>query len=234
MAESPQTDPMPPENNQLAARIYRRTVIVLQLIMAVELVLTLYNGLWINAFLVAIIIGITLSPAMLGRHFHVTVPAEFQLLAVLFMFASLFLGEIRRYYDRIWWWDIALHASSGLLLGLFGFLLIYVLNQNRRIELHLRPVFMALFAFLFAVTVGTLWEIFEFSMDHFVGTNMQKSMLGDDSGLTDTMWDLIVDALGALLISVFGWWYMKRGERSFIIDWIGKFVDRNPRLFRQN
>ena len=225
---------MPPENNQLAARIYRRTVIVLQLIMAVELVLTLYNGLWINAFLVAIIIGITLSPGMLGRHFHVTVPAEFQLLAVLFMFASLFLGEIRRYYDRIWWWDIALHASSGLLLGLFGFLLIYVLNQNRRIELHLRPVFMALFAFLFAVTVGTLWEIFEFSMDHFVGTNMQKSMLGDDSGLTDTMWDLIVDALGALLISVFGWWYMKRGERSFIIDWIGKFVDRNPRLFRQN
>jgi len=234
MAESPGTDPGQPQSDQRAVRIYRRTVRVLQLIMAVELVLTLYNGLWINAFLVAIIIGITLSPAMLGRHFDVTVPAEFQLLAVLFMFASLFLGEIRRYYDRIWWWDIALHASSGLLLGLFGFLLIYVLNQNRRIELHLRPVFMALFAFLFAVTVGTLWEIFEFSMDHFVGTNMQKSMLGDDSGLTDTMWDLIVDALGALLISVFGWWYMKRGERSFIIDWIGKFVDRNPRLFRQN
>jgi len=234
MAESPGTDPGQPQSDQRAVRIYRRTVRVLQLIMAVELVLTLYNGLWINAFLVAIIIGITLSPAMLGRHFDVTVPAEFQLLAVLFMFASLFLGEIRRYYDRIWWWDIALHASSGLLLGLFGFLLIYVLNQNRRIELHLRPVFMALFAFLFAVTVGALWEIFEFSMDQFVGTNMQKSMLGDDSGLTDTMWDLIVDALGALLISVFGWWYMKRGERSFIIDWIGKFVDRNPRLFRQN
>lgn len=232
MTESPRTYPEQPQSSQRAARIYRRTVIVLQLIMAVELVLTLYNGLWINAFLVAIIIGITLSPAMLGRHFRVTVPAEFQLLAVLFMFASLFLGEIRRYYDRIWWWDIALHTSSGLLLGLFGFLLIYVLNQNRRIELHLRPGFMALFAFLFAVTVGALWEIFEFAMDYFVGTTMQKPMFGDDSGLTDTMWDLIVDAIGALLISVFGWWYMKRGERSFIVDWIGKFIDRNPRLFK--
>ncbi|MDZ7804638.1 hypothetical protein [Thiohalophilus sp.] len=200
--------------------------------MALELILTLYNGLWLSAILVMAIMAVILSPAIIGRHFQITVPAEFQLLAVLFVFASLFLGEIRRYYDRIWWWDIALHTSSGLLLGLLGFLLIYVLNQNKRIELHLRPGFMALFAFLFAVTAGTLWEIFEFSMDHLAGTNMQKPMLGDNSGLTDTMWDLIVDALGALLISVFGWWYMKRGERSFIVDWIGKFTDRNPRLFK--
>ncbi|MDR9435441.1 MAG: hypothetical protein RI563_01085 [Thiohalophilus sp.] len=234
MAESPQTDPLQPPGNQRAARIYQRTVIVLLFLMAVELVLTLYNGLWFSAILIMAIMVVILSPKIIGRHFQLTVPAEFQLLAVLFVFASLFLGEIRHYYDRLWWWDIALHASSGLLLGLLGFLLIYVLNENRRIELHLRPGFMALFAFLFAVTAGTLWEIFEFAIDYFVGTTMQKPMLGDDSGLTDTMWDLIVDAVGALLISIFGWWYMKRGERSFIVDWISKFTDRNPRLFKSD
>ena len=92
--------------------------------------------------------------------------------------------------------------------------------------------FVALFAFLFAVTVGTLWEIFEFAMDQIVGTNMQKPMLGDPSGLTDTMWDMIVNALGALAISALGWWYTKRDERSFIEAWIRKFIERNPRLFR--
>lgn len=228
----PQTS-LSQESEERSGRIYRRTVVVLQLVMAVELVLTLYNGLWVNAMLIIAIIAFTLSPALLGRRFRVTVPAEFQLLAVLFVFASLFLGEIRRYYERIWWWDIALHASSGLLLGLVGFLLLYVLNENRRIELHLRPAFMALFAFLFAVTAGTLWEIFEFVMDQLAGTTMQKPMLGDSSGLTDTMWDLIVDAIGALLISVFGWWYMVRGQRSFIVEWICIFIERNPRLFKK-
>lgn len=233
MSESEPQTALSRESDERSGRIYRRTVVVLQLVMLVELVLTLYNGLWANAMLIIAVIAFTLSPALLGRRFRVTVPAEFQLLAVLFVFASLFLGEIRSYYDRIWWWDIALHASSGLLLGLVGFLLLYVLNENRRIELHLRPVFMALFAFLFAVTAGTLWEIFEFAMDQLAGTRMQKPMLEDSSGLTDTMWDLIVDTIGGLLISVFGWWYMVRGQRSFIVEWICKFIERNPRLFNK-
>ena len=97
-----------------------------------------------------------------------------------------FLGEVRSWYERIWWWDIALHTSSGLLLGLVGFLLVYVLTENERIDLHMRPRFVALFAFLFAVAVGALWEIFEFAMDRMLGANMQKPMLDDPSGLTDT------------------------------------------------
>lgn len=62
---------------------------------------------------------------------------------------------------------------------------------------------------MFALGVGALWEIFEFTMDSLFGMNMQKPMLGDPSGLTDTMWDLIVDATGALVISVLGWRYLK-------------------------
>ena len=226
--------PSAPQKNStdLPARIHRKVVVILMVIMAVELVLVFYEGQWINAFLVMAIMTVTLLPDVLGRRFRVYIPPEFQLLAVIFVFAALFLGEIQSYYVRFWWWDIALHTSSGLLMGILGFLLVYVLNESENLDIHMRSHFVALFAFLFAVTVGTLWEIFEFTMDQVVGTNMQKPMLGDSSGLTDTMWDMIVNALGALAISALGWWYMKRDERSFIEAWIRKFIERNPRLFR--
>lgn len=227
--------PMPAsqkKSRELSARVYRGGLIVIQVVMAVELMLVLYEQQWINAFLVVAIMAVTLSPAVLGRRFGVHIPAEFQVLAVLFVFAALFLGEIHSYYTRFWWWDIALHASSGLLTGILGFLLVYLLNESEQVDVHMRAHFVGMFAFLFAVTVGTLWEVFEFTMDKVVGTNMQKPMLGDPSGLTDTMWDMIVNALGALAISVLGWWYMKQRERSFIEIWIRKFIERNPRLFR--
>ncbi|MEO8057246.1 MAG: hypothetical protein ABI671_02895 [Burkholderiales bacterium] len=85
--------------------------------------------------------------------------------------------------------------------------------------------------FVFAIAVGALWEIFEFAADQWFGMQMQKPMFGDPSGLTDTMWDLIVDTLGAGAISVFGWWHMKRSRRSFIDVWTDRFIAANPRLF---
>lgn len=103
-----------------------------------------------------------------------TIPTEFQILAIIFVFAALFLGEVRSFYARFWRWDIALHTSSGLLLGIVGFLLVDVLNEHERIDFHMHPRFVALFAFVFAVAVGALWEIFEFGMDRIIGTNMQK------------------------------------------------------------
>jgi uncharacterized membrane protein YjdF len=68
----------------------------------------------------------------------------------------------------------------------------------------MRPRFVAIFAFVFAVAIGALWEVIEFAMDRLFGTTMQKPILGDPSGLTDTVWNLIVDALGAAVISAFG------------------------------
>lgn len=218
--------------SDLPRHIHLGILIILQIIMAVELMLLFYEGQWVNAILVMAIMAITLSPAALGRRFRVNILPEFQVLVVIFVFAALFLGEIQSYYVRIWWWDIALHTSSGLLMGILGFLLVYVLNESERVDIHMRPRFVALFAFVFAVAVGTLWEIFEFAMDQFAGTTMQKPMLGDPSGLTDTMWDMIVNTLGALAISAMGWWYMIRREHSFIEVWIRKFIERNPRLFR--
>jgi len=216
----------------LSLKIHRGIIALLQILMAVELVIVFYKGQWMNAFLVMAIIVITFIPTWLHRRFRVYIPPEFQALAVIFVFAALFLGEIQSYYHRIWWWDIALHTSSGLLMGIVGFLLVYVLNESKYIDLHMRPRFVALFAFFFAVTVGTLWEIFEFSMDQIFATNMQKAMFGDPSGLTDTMWDMIVNALGAFIICTLGWWYTSHHQQSFIEAWIRKFIERNPHLFR--
>ncbi len=216
----------------IASRIHRWFIVSVVTIMGIDLILILSEGNWLNAFLIAVIIVVILAPVVLGERLPVRVPAELQLVALAFVFAALFLGEIRSYYERFWWWDIALHTSSGLLLGIFGFLLVYVLNESRNIDLHMRPRFVALFAFLFAVATGALWEIFEFTMDNVFGLQMQKPMLGDDSGLTDTMWDLIVDTAGALAISGLGLWYMHRDVESFIDKLIHKFIAKNPQLFK--
>ncbi len=159
-------------------------------------------------------------------------PVEFQVVALLFVFAALFLGEVRSYYDKIWWWDIVLHSTSGLLMGILGFLLVYVLNASEKIAFSMTPRFVAFFAFMFAVAVGALWEIFEYSMDVIFGANMQKAMFNDPSGLTDTMWDMIVNTIGAACISSLGWWYMTRDRRSFIDIWIHKFIAKNPGWFK--
>lgn len=218
--------------NDTAERIHHWIVIAVTAIMSIDLIWLVLQQRWLGAFLVLMIMAVILAPTLLRARLPVRIPAEFLALALLFTFATLFLGEVRDYYQRIWWWDIVLHASSGLLLGILGFLLIYVLNENRRIEMHLQPRFVALFAFLFSVAMGAIWEIFEFAMDQIFGINMQKPMLGDPSGLTDTMWDLIVDSLGALVISVYGWYYLRNPVESFIDRWVRKFIDRNPELFR--
>ncbi|YCM47092.1 DUF2238 domain-containing protein (plasmid) [Verrucomicrobiaceae bacterium 227] len=217
-----------------AGRIRFILLLVMQTVMAIELVLLLHERMWMNSVGLLAVMAITSAPVILGRRLAVNIPNEYQVLAITFVFASLFLGEFRSYYARFWWWDVALHTTSGLLLGIVGFLLVFVMNEVRRIDIHMQPGFVALFAFVFAVAGGAVWEIFEFSMDRLAGTNMQKPFLGDPSGLTDTMWDMIVDAIGAALISCFGWWHMKRKSRNFIKVWIEKFIERNPRLFRNS
>ncbi|MFO7983100.1 MAG: hypothetical protein R6V08_06575 [Desulfuromonadales bacterium] len=215
--------------------IHRRLTFVLQAILVFEVVAALWGQQWLPAIVTTGIILVTLGPFFLAKFFRVFIPPEFVLFSIIFVFASLFLGEVHSYYSRLWWWDIALHSGSGFLLGIIGFLLVYVLNETEDIGVHMKPGFVAFFAFLFAVGIGALWEIFEFSMDSFFGMNMQKEMLGDPSGLTDTMWDLIVDTLGALVITMLGYGYIKTARNdSFLEQWIHSFIKSNPRLFDRN
>lgn len=211
--------------------VHRYLATTLQVIIGAGIVLSLYEQHWLNAAILVGILLLTLLPRTIGRRWRIFIPPEFELMAIAFIFAALFLGETRGFYGRFWWWDIALHTTSGGLLGIFGVLLVYVLNETPRVDLHMRPGFVAFFAFCFAVTVGALWEIFEFAMDQIFGTNMQKPMFGDPSGLTDTMWDLIVDTVGAAVMSLAAYFYMKRRVESIIERWIQRFIDGNPQLF---
>lgn len=213
--------------------VHRKVTLALQLVMLIGLAFSIYEQQWLNAAVIAGIVLLTALPMLILRRLEIFIPPEFELLTIAFIFAALFLGESRDYYARFWWWDLALHATSGALLGILGFLLVYVLNETPRLDLHMRPGFVAFFAFCFALAIGTLWEVFEFAMDELAGMNMQTPFLGDPSGLTDTMWDLIVDALGALTIALAGYLYMKSGMTSFIERWFQRFIAGNPRLFKQ-
>lgn len=131
---------------------------------------------------------------------------------LVFVFLSLFLGEISSFYARLWWWDLLLHSLAGFVLGLMGFSLVYYMNENSR-EIKLNPYFIAFFGFCFAITLSVFWEFFEFAMDFFFKTNMLKS------GLLDTMGDLVVSAVGAFIVSLLGYLglkhYYKAAARFF-------------------
>lgn len=211
---------------RLKGPIHQRLSLALQAVLLIGAGLAVWQQQWLTAATTGAILVVTILPLALGRRFAVFVPPEFEALTIVFVFASLFLGEVGGYYTRFWWWDAALHTASGFLLGILGFLLVYVMNEKEELDLHMNPGFVALFAFMFAVGMGALWEIFEFGMDSFFGMNMQKS------GLVDTMWDLIVDTVGATVIAVLGYgWLRTAGTDSFLERWIGAFVESNPRLF---
>ena len=225
---------MEPETNQpLAPEPARRAHLVIlaaiQLVMGVQLVILLVRGEWLQVFTVAAVMALTLAPVLF--RLPVRIPSEIQIVALVFVFATLFLGEVRGYYERFWWWDVALHTSSGLLLGLLGFMFVYILNEDDKVDLHMRPSFVALFAFFFAVGIGGIWEIFEFGMDEFFGTNMQPATPSDPSGLSDTMHDLIVDTIGAAVVSIAGWRYLVRARASRVDNWAQRFIERNPQIF---
>ena len=229
----PDTPPVSkaPIGSDPARRAHLAVLAITQVTMAAELTFLLRDERWMHAFLVVAVMAAALVPVIAPRRLGVVIPSELQILAILFIFATLFLGEVRAYYTRFWWWDLALHATAGLLLGLVGFLAVYILNENDRVDLQLRPSFVALFAFFFSVAIGALWEIFEFAMDRTFGLTMQKPMLRDPSGLTDTMWDLIVDTLGAAAMSIMGWRYMKGLRNGRVDSWALRFLQRNPQLF---
>lgn len=210
-------------------KVHKRISVALKVCLLVGAVLLFIAEQYQSMMETLVILTITFLPLALHSRYNFRIPHEFETLAIMFVCMSLFLGEVLDFYNRYWWWDMMLHIQSGFLLGVTGFLLVYVLNENDRINMDLSPSFIALFACMFAITMGTMWEIFEYSMDQTFGMNMQKS------GLHDTMWDLIVDAAGAAIISLLGFGYLQTHETdSFLERWIDNFVVTNPTLFRKH
>ena len=192
------------ENERRINRIELVAAGILQFAIALISIGAMWERLWLVAFSGCIVLLLTFSPAIIERQLRIPLPVEFTLLTCIFLFASFALGEVSNFYERIWWWDLALHCSSAMLTGFIGFLAVYVFHMTNRIQV--RPFHVAAFTFGFAVTIGTLWEIFEFLMDWFVGTNMQKS------GLVDSMTDLIINSFGALAAAITGFFYVRNGD----------------------
>ncbi|THD73558.1 hypothetical protein E7681_12275 [Thalassobius vesicularis] len=180
---------------------------------------------WSLAFVCVVTLALSLAPLWLARWAAVRVPPSFVTLIVLFVAGTLFLGEAFDFYNRFWWWDIALHGGSAIGFGLIGFVLVFIMFQGDRFAAP--PIAVAFFAFCFALAVGAMWEVFEFGMDQIFGLNMQKS------GLLDTMGDLIVDTLGAFIGAASGYLYLKGQAMGGPMGMIDEFVHRNPHLFRR-
>lgn len=169
---------------------------------------------------------LTFTPNLIEKKLKVFLPIEFTFVTCLFLYAAYALGEFNQFYVKVWWWDLMLHSFSALVMGLIGFLMIYVFYMTNKIRIS--PIYVAIVTFSLAVTVGLLWEVFEFLADHFLGTSMQKS------GLVDTMTDLIVDIAGALVAAVLGYRYVKGGESFIATQMISSFVLKNPQLFNSD
>lgn len=175
------------------------------------------------AFVALSSLGLSLAPVLVARWADIHVPPSFMLAVVAFVGGTLFLGEVYDFYERFWWWDIAMHGASALGFGLIGFLLVFMMFQGDRFAAPHAAV--AFFGFCFAVAAGAAWEVFEYAMDQLFGLNMQKS------GLDDTMGDLIVDFVGAVAGAAAGWAYLKGRQAVGLHRLIAEFIEHNPRLF---
>lgn len=180
---------------------------------------------------------VMLIPSVVEHRWCIDIPNKMEILYFIFLFCAIYLGEVRDFYYLVPYWDSVLHAFSGGMLGALGFSLVSFLNDSEKLQFELSPFFVALFAFCFALSAGTVWEIYEYTFDGLMSLNMQKFALQDGTllvghaALADTMKDLIVDALSALIISVIGYFSLKNGDIfDLFINKSKKTIDKDENI----
>jgi hypothetical protein len=203
----------------------KRLINSIRILLVIALIVEIFNLQYLNIFVTLLALLSTFIPDILSDKAIVHTPTDLHVIMVLFAFAAIYLGELRNFYYRFWWWDTMLHTFSGIILGFSGLVLIYIINKNEKIDFYLSPLFISIFAFTFAVTIGVLWEVFEFFMDSTFGLNMQKS------GLVDTMWDLIADAIGGMIAGIYGYQYVTTAVDSYFEKAVEKFLKINKQFF---
>lgn len=196
----------------------------IRLLLAAEAVIAVWNGVWPAVFVTLAALVLTVLPDLLASRVGLRFPPSFLAAIALFVMATLYLGEVYDFYDRFWWWDLVLHFGSAMGFGILGFLLVFMLFQGDRYAAP--PWAVGALSFCLAMTVGVLWEIFEYAMDTLFGFNMMKS------GLPDTMGDFIVNTLGAALAAVAGVVYLlgRAGRLGAPFD---LFIETNRARFRK-
>lgn len=242
------------ENKKLVYTVY----FVLRLSVVGMLVAQFFNRNFENVLLCVLTLILFMLPSAFERRLHIDLPDTLEVIILLFIYAAEILGEIQSYYTSYPGWDTMLHTMNGFLCAAIGFALVDILNREEKVSLHLSPFFMAVVAFCFSMTIGVLWEFFEFAMDRWLLFDMQKDtvintistvnldpkhgtaavivqgiqdvilVLEDgtqmplglggylDVGIIDTMKDLFVNFIGAVVFSTIGYFYVKgRGRGRF-------------------
>ena len=241
-------------NNRIVAAVY----FVLRFFVVLVMIAQLFNRNFENFFLCILTLILFLIPSFLERKIKIKLPGTLEVIILLFIFAAEILGEIQAYYIAFPYWDTMLHTMNGFLCAAIGFSLVDILNRNDRFSISLSPLYLAIVAFCFSMTIGVLWEFFECTMDQVFFLDMQKdsiinhisSVMLDpnasnvpygftditdvivvtadgtqhalglggylDIGLLDTMMDLFVNFIGAVIFSVVVYFYVKsRGKGTF-------------------
>lgn len=230
---------------------------ILRLVVAAMLVVNLLERDYESAFICVLSLILFLLPTIIEKRLRIQIPTLMEMVILLFIFAAEILGELQNYYTQYPYWDTMLHTTNGFICAAFGFSLIDILTRNRQEKFRLSPLYVSLVAFCFSMTVGVLWEFFEYGMDLLFLTDMQKDTvirsmasmaLSDDGiavlrdiatvtvngealsidgyldiGLHDTMADLFVNFIGAVLFSVLGFFYIRhrgKGRSSRLLTWL--------------
>ena len=260
-----------PQPRDLKAAIRRQPAVfivylVLRLIVLATLVSSLVRGEYESAFICLLVLVLFMLPFFIQQNFGIELPSTLEIIILLFIFAAEILGELECYFITYPYWDSMLHTTTGFLCAATGFALIDILNRNSRIKFQLSPIYVALAAFCFSMTVGVLWEFFEFGMDRLFHMDMQKdtivtsitSVMLDptnknipvtidgitsvtvngqelgfhgylDIGLYDTMEDLFVNFIGAVVFSTIGYFYIKhRGKGKLAKAFIPTITEETP------
>lgn len=256
-----------------APQVYRKkstlaVYLTLRALVILSAVLSALRGDFQSLFLCLLSLILMILPSVFEHRFAVELPSTLEIIILLFIFSAEILGEINSFYVRVPHWDTILHTLNGFLCAAIGFSLVDLLNRTDRFSLKLSPVYLAAVAFCFSMTVGVMWEFFEYGADCLLGIDMQKDtvvsfinsvtldetktntvirlkgiedaviMYADgtteslslggylDIGLHDTMKDLIVNFVGAVIFSVIGYFYVKaRGRGKFAARFIPQVKD---------
>lgn len=224
---------------------------ILRILVLAVLVRQIMLASYESAFFCVLTLLLLYVPSWVQVKLRIELPPPLGITILCFIFAAEILGEVNAFYVVVPNWDTMLHTLNGFLAAAVGFSMVILLNDDERLTFHLSPFFLALVAFCFSMTIGVLWEFFEFSMDYFFGFDMQKdtvihsihSVLLDptrtntvvtipniqdvvingqslgvggyvDIGIIDTMKDLFVNFIGAVVFSITGFFYAKsKGRR---------------------
>lgn len=167
---------------ELRSAIRRQPVVfavylVLRLIVLASLVSAILRQEYESAFVCVLVLFLFMLPFFIQKNFGICLPSTLEIIILLFIFAAEILGELQSYFIQYPYWDTMLHTTNGFLCAAFGFSLIDILNRDAKIKFTLSPVYVALAAFCFSMTIGVLWEFFEFGMDRLFHMDMQKDTI---------------------------------------------------------